>query len=172
MGAEICGALMPIHGLKSNTVPLIKSSKMLNVKYLIILALLLCSIGLWAQIPDNDECSGAFVIDNPFNYCTPDPFLDFGFASPSPQPGPSCNVWVPQRDLWFSFTAIAADIAILTTALDVPLGLMVGQQISLYAGTCDNPRASFPVASARAILPCRARSTAILAQASLPSLAP
>lgn len=111
---------------------------MANIKYLFILALTLCFIELSGQIPDNDECSGAFVIDHPFNYCTPEPFLDFGFASPSPQPGPSCNVWVPQRDLWFSFTAVAADVAIVTTALDVPLVLMVGQQTSLYTGTCDN----------------------------------
>jgi hypothetical protein len=111
---------------------------MSKLKILIFLAWNLPAIGLWGQIPANDECDGAIVIDTPFNFCTPEPYLDFGYASPSPQPGPSCNVFGPQRDLWFRFTAIAADIAIISKALDVPLGLAVGQELSLYSGTCDN----------------------------------
>jgi gliding motility-associated-like protein len=96
--------------------------------------LLLLSAKIWAQ--SNNECSGAIVISDPSDYCTPDG-TDNSVATASPQAFPSCwsNV---NRDLWYTFTAVAPDLVIIIKGQTPsnPLGTLIGPQVAVYSGTC------------------------------------
>ncbi len=85
----------------------------------------------------NDECSGATVIADPTDFCLFD--QDNTAATPSAQVFPSCwsNV---VNDLWYSFTAVAADMVIITKGQTPsnPTGTLFGPQVAVYSGDCNN----------------------------------
>ncbi len=104
---------------------------------LAFLGFMVCSAASYAQA--NDECSGATVISDPTDFCTDQPGEDNSFASQSPQPFPSCFSSV-STDVWYTFTAVAPDVAVIVRGQTPsnPFGTMVGIQIALYSGDCNN----------------------------------
>lgn len=108
-----------------------------NNTFLAFLFFILLSPTLWAQ--SNDECSGATVIADPSDYCTPAPGEDNTNASPSNAAFPSCwsNVGT---DVWYSFTAVAPDLIIITKGQTPsnPTGTLFGPQVAVYSGDCNN----------------------------------
>ncbi|MFN0175296.1 MAG: T9SS type B sorting domain-containing protein [Saprospiraceae bacterium] len=96
----------------------------------------LLSPTLWAQ--PNDECSGAFVIADPSDFCTP-PDANNNAASPSAAAFPSCwsNVGA---DVWYTFTAVAEDLIVIVKGQTPsnPTGTLFGPQIAVYSGDCNN----------------------------------
>ena len=109
-------------------------------KFYWFFALLIFSATAFAQ-PINDECSGLF---------------DLGAAPICPAPGlynnvdatesdigndnfPGCFVATPDRDVWFSFEAVATVAnyeIILTGASDGMIPSIVNPQIAIYRGDC------------------------------------
>ena len=91
---------------------------------------------IWAQ--SNNECSGATVIVDPTDYCTPQ-LEENTLATASVQAFPSCwsNVGA---DLWYTFTAIAPDLVIILKGQTPsnPTGTMFGPQVAVYSGDCAN----------------------------------
>ncbi|MFN0033898.1 MAG: hypothetical protein ACKVUS_02455, partial [Saprospiraceae bacterium] len=108
-----------------------------NYNLLALLFFALLSPALWAQT--NDECTGATVIPDPTDFCTPTPSEDNTFATASPQPAPSCSGFAP-TDLWYAFTAIASDVLIIVKGQTPtnPTGTMFRPQVALYSGDCDS----------------------------------
>ncbi|MDO8366376.1 MAG: PKD domain-containing protein, partial [Saprospiraceae bacterium] len=108
-----------------------------NNTFFTILFFILLSPTLWAQA--NDACSGATVIADPSDFCTPAPGEDNTAASPSVEAFPSCwsNVGA---DLWYSFTAVAPDLIVIVKGQTPsnPTGTMFGPQIAIYGGDCAN----------------------------------
>ncbi len=94
-------------------------------------------VPLWAQ--SNDECSGATVITDPSDFCTPAPSEDNTNASASITAFPSCwsNVGA---DLWFTFTAVAPDLLIIVkgNTPSNPTGTLSFPEVALYSGDCNN----------------------------------
>jgi gliding motility-associated-like protein len=101
---------------------------------------LFCSLlSTTLQAQSNDECSGATVISDPTDFCTPDPGDNNALATPSTQAFPSCwgNVGA---DLWYVFTAVASN-AIVTVKGQTPsnpTGTAFGPQVAVYSGDCNN----------------------------------
>jgi len=97
----------------------------------------LLSPTLWAQ--SNDECSGATLISDPSDFCSPSPGENNINATASSQAFPSCwsNV---AADVWYTFTAVATDVAIIVKGQTPsnPGGTMQGIEIALYSGDCGN----------------------------------
>lgn len=85
----------------------------------------------------NNDCSGAFEIADPGNFCSP---LNAGqnlFATPSNVPVPGCFTGAP-HDVWFSFTAIAPNVVIVINgASSTPGGTLLSPAVALYEGSCD-----------------------------------
>ncbi len=106
-----------------------------NNTFLAFLFFSLLSPTLWAQ--SNDECSGATVIADPSEFCTVGE--DNSAATASGQAFPSCwsNVGA---DLWYSFTAVAPDLIIITKGQTPsnPTGTMFGPEVAVYSGDCNN----------------------------------
>ncbi len=101
---------------------------------------LLCSLlSTTLQAQSNDECSGATVISDPTDFCTPDPGDNNALATPSTQAFPSCWSTVG-ADLWYVFTAVApnAIVTIKGQTPSNPFGTMFGPQVALYSGDCNN----------------------------------
>jgi gliding motility-associated-like protein len=103
---------------------------------LTILFVFLLSPTLWGQ--SNDECSGATVIADPSDFCTP-PEEDNTGATPSVQAFPSCWTNVG-ADLWYTFTAVAPDLVAIVKGFtpSYPNGSMQGPLIAVYSGDCNN----------------------------------
>ena len=103
---------------------------------LTILFVFLLSPTLWGQ--SNDECSGATVIADPSDFCTP-PEEDNTGATPSVQAFPICWTNVG-ADLWYSFTAVAPDLVAIVKGFtpSYPNGSMQGPLIAVYSGDCNN----------------------------------
>lgn len=100
--------------------------------------LVFCSCSsLWSQA--NDECSGATVITDPTDFCSPAPGDDNTAATASSATFPSCFSSVTS-DLWYTFTAVATDVAIIVKGQTPsnPTGTLFGPQIALYSGDCNN----------------------------------
>ncbi len=97
---------------------------------------ILLSPTLWAQT--NNECSGATVIVDPSDYCTPSGENNSA-ASPSAEAFPSCwsNVGA---DVWYTFTAVAEDLVVIVKGQTPsnPTGTMFGPQVAVYSGDCNN----------------------------------
>ncbi len=107
-----------------------------KISLLAFLFSVLFSPALRAQA--NDECSGATVITDPSNFCTAGD--DNSFATPSPEPTPSCFGANAQTDVWYTFTAIAPDVLIVVKGATPsnPTGTLSRPLIALYAGDCNN----------------------------------
>ncbi len=109
-----------------------------NVTLFAFLVFIFLAPTLSAQ--SNDECSGATVIADPTDFCSPTPGEDNSFATLSLQTFPSCwsNVGA---DLWYSFTAVATDLVVIVKGQTPsnPTGTMNGPQVAVYSGDCNNP---------------------------------
>jgi gliding motility-associated-like protein len=92
---------------------------------------------LFAQA--NDECSGATVISDPTDFCSPIPGESNVFATASPQPFPSCFANL-QADVWYTFTATAPELVVIVRGFSPanPTGTMQAPQVALYSGDCNN----------------------------------
>lgn len=90
---------------------------------------------LFAQ--SNNDCSGAFEIVDPGNFCSP---LNAGhnlFATPSNVPVPGCFSGAP-HDVWYWFTAVAPNVVIVINgAGSTPGGTLLSPEVALYEGPCD-----------------------------------
>ncbi len=90
---------------------------------------------LFAQA--NNECSGAFQVVDPSNFCSP---LNAGhnlFATSSNAPVPACFSGAP-HDVWFWFTAVAPNVVIVINgASSTPGGSLLSPEVALYEGACD-----------------------------------
>lgn len=107
-------------------------------KFVVFLAFAFGPIALFAQ--NNDECSGATLIQDPSNYCSPAPGDDNSSATPSPEIAPSCFGFTPLADVWYQFTAVAPDLLITVKGLtpSFPNGTLLRPQIAVYSGSCGN----------------------------------
>ncbi len=104
----------------------------------VVLTTLLALFGFqntaFAQI--NNECAGAEEILDVENFCSPFAAGNTFFATASPVPKPPCFPNAT-HDIWFSFTAIAADVNItINGSSTTPGGTLGRPSVALYSGIC------------------------------------
>ncbi len=107
---------------------------MKNVIYLIFF---LCSIGMYAQ-PPNDNCWNAIQLEaSSKNTCTKPYEFTIEHATNSGYGAPTC--WTDNsRDVWFWFVSKAAEVRITVNgaASNAPGGTLRGPEVALYSGIC------------------------------------
>ncbi len=90
---------------------------------------------LFAQ--SNNECTGAFQVVDPSNFCSPPNAVNNLFATPSNVPAPACFSGAP-HDVWFWFIAEAPNVVVVINGSSTTAGgSLVSPEVALYEGTCD-----------------------------------
>ncbi|HMX39138.1 MAG TPA: gliding motility-associated C-terminal domain-containing protein [Saprospiraceae bacterium] len=112
------------------------------------LLLLLVPALLSAQT--NDDCGNATPIADPANFCSPNDAGSTLLASASAVPQPACFNGTTGQDVWYSFTAVAAELVfVVNGASTTPGGNMLAPAAALYSGTCPNGLTELACASAQ-----------------------
>ncbi len=116
-------------------------------KYSILFILIaFSSLAIDAQV-SNDFCNSAVNIANPQNFCSESGEFTNVNALPSGVDSPGCwsnAVTNIDNDVWFSFVAIGNTVAVNVlgpagNTPDLQGGTLLGPEIALYTGNCDNP---------------------------------
>jgi hypothetical protein len=101
-----------------------------------------CALALWAQ-PSNDECSNPIVINNLSEFCSQNgAYTNVAATTSFPLQSPA-GCWggtSAQKDVWFSFKALATsvDISITGATSLSPGGTLHNPQVALYLGDCNS----------------------------------
>ncbi len=92
---------------------------------------------VYAQ-PLNDNCSNAFNITNPQNYCSSIAQFNNNGATPSNFVGSGANCFAnSSADVWFTFIATATDVVISITGFTgIGNNTLRNPQVALYYGPC------------------------------------
>jgi gliding motility-associated-like protein len=104
---------------------------------LFVLFIFLIPQTLFAQ--SNNNCSGAILIADPSNFCSPVGGGTTLGATASSQLSSSCFSGT-MRDVWYRFTAVASEVTIVingNTEL-TPGGTLLQPSVGLYSGNCNN----------------------------------
>ncbi|MCE3278393.1 MAG: Immunoglobulin-like repeat containing protein domain [Bacteroidetes bacterium] len=106
----------------------------------VIFFLIVCSSFVKAQ-PTNTTCGTALNLTNVSNFCSAagqytnvNGGVGTTFGKPACWPLPYSNAI--SRDVWFSFTATAANVAITVNGNTMSLGTLNNPQVALYSGNC------------------------------------
>lgn len=93
-----------------------------------------------AQAPANDECASATRLNDVTSFCSNRAAYTNVNATVSTINSFSCFGTPGQKDVWFSFVAVATDVqvAVRGAAADSPGGTLRGPQVALYSGSCAN----------------------------------
>ncbi|MBP7272619.1 MAG: gliding motility-associated C-terminal domain-containing protein [Saprospiraceae bacterium] len=87
-----------------------------------------------AQTPANDDCDTALMLPGISPYCSASGEFSNVGATPSTYGAPSCFGSVG-NDVWFTFTALATDVSITVSGLNIG-GTLNAPAVALYVGTC------------------------------------
>lgn len=112
----------------------------MKLNYLLVFFLIWSSTLVYAQ-PTNDDCSNAFQITNPSDWCSGvQAFTNGGATIPAGGgfEAPDCFTGGVSHDVWFAFTGVATDLTITVngSSNNAPGGTLEAPQVALYAGLC------------------------------------
>lgn len=106
----------------------------------VIVLFVLCSLLAKGQ-PANTNCGAALNLPSVTGYCSAagqytnvNGGVGTTFGKPACWPLPYDNTI--ERDVWFSFTAVAANVAITVNGNTMGLGTLNNPQVALYSGNC------------------------------------